>query len=74
MTKTVTTFYDEQMAVIVLQAIQYLATPRGQLAINRLAQKDQELHRAITVTAHHSIPWHNLGLPGWQNSDEPVKP
>ena len=58
--------YDREMAVVVLHAIDYLATPRGQLAINRLAQQDPELHRAITVTQHHKIPWHNLGLPGWK--------
>jgi hypothetical protein len=66
------TFYDEQQAEIVKQAIAYLATDRGQFAINRLAQGDAELHRAVTVTADHKIPWHNLGLPGWADICERV--
>lgn len=59
------TFYDQEMAEMLKVAIKYLSGPRGQWAINRLAQKDPELHHALTVTQHHSIPWHNLGLPGW---------
>ena len=64
------TFYDVEHAEIIKQAIAYLATERGQLAINRLAQKDPALHRALTMT-HHSIPWHNLGLPGWADERDP---
>lgn len=60
------TFYDKEMAVMIKQVISYLSNPRGQLAINILAQNDSELHQAITVTHHHNIPWHNLGLPGWK--------
>lgn len=59
------TFYDEQMAETIKSVMDYLSGPRGQWAVNRLAQRDPELHRAITVTHHHNIPWHNLGLPGW---------
>ena len=65
------TFYDKEMAETIKSAIAYLATPRGQYAVNRLAMHDDALHRAVSVTAHHSIPWHNLTLPGWADTHDP---
>lgn len=57
-------FYDEQLAESIKSVMDYLSGPRGQWAVNRLAARDHDLHRAVTVQ-HHNIPWHNLGLPGW---------
>lgn len=65
-----TAFYDEQMAETVKSAMAYLATERGQRAINRIAQKDGELNHAIGVVALHKIPWGNLTQPGWAQERE----
>jgi hypothetical protein len=58
------TFYDEQQAEVVKQALQYLMTERGQRAINLLAQRDAELHRLL-CQQYHKIPWANLIDIGW---------
>lgn len=65
-------FFDREQAEIVKQAITYLATTRGQIAINRLAQSDPALSRLVGVIAYHKIPWHNLTMPGWADVCEAV--
>jgi hypothetical protein len=68
------TEYDRQMAQVIITAINYLSTERGQRAINRLSRSDRELNYAVSVKAHHKIPWHNLTLPGWAEEREKAMP
>lgn len=58
------THYDREMAQMVILALKYLRTTRGQSAINRLSATDSELQQVVG-TQQHFIPWHNLTLPGW---------
>jgi hypothetical protein len=60
-TKEMPPFYDEQMQLVVEQAIDYLLSERGQMAMAKAARESKEF--TDKFRRMRNVPWEKLHAP-----------